>query len=611
MPKIIEGLKIECRGGGLPPPNRHRLHILKDFFKATDKIRQFKFLCGNIAPSELESSILKLVVTMGESFFREQAAGVLAEIVSSAGVVPDSHQAYRRVVQDGTLYFISKLPVERLAGLVAYQIRLDEDADAGKRLVELAKQIPTLHKLGQIIARNRNVDPGVRAWLVQLENGNYGTDATDLCRMIEDRLGQDREKFQIRMEKTLLSEASVGGVVPFGWRYPDGEGEQAGVFKVLKPGIEARLEEELSALDCLAEYFEGRRHLYSLCNLRFGEFFKDVKAALREELDLCSEQLNLSIARQFYRKNKHIHVPRVAPFSCRHFTAMSRAPGGKVTDVLASRKDRQQAADTIFRALVCGPLFSPEAFPIFHGDPHAGNIFSSLGSGDGDFKISLLDWSQTGCLARWWRINILKFIQGVILRDEAVICRAVGALSSDAPADAMDSIISESVRNVMALEEYRDAPLMKKTFIMLEQLSFKGVRFHGDLLLFRKAFFTLDGLLHDLDPDFDMDHAVMAYIRDLLIGELPRRIAALLVPISDAPEKYRSLLSNKDLQMLLLCQAIEFVKKNAHRVRDFMERHVGLIQSLFCLPKIFRSRTAKVLLGLYFLYRMRGSTAKT
>jgi hypothetical protein len=107
-----------------------------------------------------------------------------------------------------------------------------------------------------------------------------------------------------------------------------------------------------------------------------------------------------------------------------------------------------------------------------------------------------------------------------------------------------------------------------------------------------------------------MDHVVMAYIRDLLVGELPRRIAALLIPISDTPEKYRSLLSNRDLQALLFCQAIEIVKKNTHRVREFMDRHAGLIDSLFCLPKILRSRTAKVLLGLYFLYRMQSADAE-
>jgi ubiquinone biosynthesis protein len=386
---------------------------------------------------------------------------------------------------------------------------------------------------------------------------------------------------------------------------------QKGVFKVSRPDIETLLEEELAALDRMAEFFDDYRHLYPLGDFRYKELFGDVKAALLKELDFRNEQENLALARRFYRKNKRIHVPQLAPFSSRHFTAMTRIEGGKVTDVIDSRKGRKQAADSIFRAIICAPLFSAEASPVFHGDPHAGNIYCKGLASDGEPAIALLDWSQTGRLERGWRINLLKLIQGTMLGSTVTICRAVAALSPDASQDGAEIDIAGAVKTVMAMEEYRKASLVKKTFVLLERLSFQGVRFHGDLLLFRKSFFTLDGLMHDLDREFNMDLALMAYIRDLIVDELPRRIAVLLAPISDAPEKYRSLLSNRDLQMLLLCQASEFVKKNAHKVRDFMERYAGMVDSLFSLPKFFSSRTAKVLLGLYFMYRMRDSVAET
>ncbi len=48
------------------------------------------------------------------------------------------------------------------------QLQLKSDVDTKNRLVELAKRIPTLHKLGQIIARNPNIDPAVKKWLIQL-----------------------------------------------------------------------------------------------------------------------------------------------------------------------------------------------------------------------------------------------------------------------------------------------------------------------------------------------------------------------------------------------------------------------------------------------------------
>ncbi len=574
-----------------------------------DKLHKIRAIFGG-SRAGLESGIMALAGNMGEALFRDEAAGILADIIDRAKILPDAYRSYRPMVQDGILFFISKLPLKRLAGLLAHQVSMDENVDAGKRLVEFAKQVPTFQKLGQMIARNRHMDPRVRDWLVQLENGSCETDAEDLCRMIEETLGPDQERFRIRMDRTLLSEASVGAVLPFTWKEQESGLEREGVFKALKPEIDVRLEEEMAALDLLTEYFEERRHLYPFGEFRFRELFEDVKAALREELDLSGEQANLLLANQFYKKNKEILVPTPTAFSSRHFTAMSRVDGTKVNDALVLPEDRKQAAEIIFRAIVCRPLFSSEDFPIFHGDPHAGNIFSAGREDSGTLRIALLDWSQTGRLAKRWRVSILKFIQGVIRDDEETICRALDAFTVESPESARNAEVSRAVGKVISLPEYRKASLIKKVFIMMERLSFHGVRFHKDLLLFRKSFFTLDGLLHDLDPDFNMDHAVMAYIRDLLIAELPRRIAALLIPISDAPEKYRSLLSNKDLQMLLLCHAVEFIRKNTHVIREFMEKHTGTINALFCLPKIFSSRTAKVLLGLYYLYRMRDAAAE-
>jgi len=577
--------------------------------KITDYINGLKRLRGDKTLSQLETAVSEIVRGMGEEQFANQTARVLADLFSQTGIIPDAYQSYRRIVHDGLICFLSELPVQRLVEIVSHQIFINEHAGPEERIVELAKKIPTLHKLGQMIARNRHLDPILRAWLVRLENGSYGTDATTLCRMIEDRLGSDREKFRIRLDRRILSEASVGCVVPFTWAAPGSKKEKRGVFKVLKPTIGEWLTEEMAALDCLADYFQRSRQNYSFGRFRFRELFEDVKTALREELDLSGEQANLTLAYQFYKKEKTIQVPKVAPFSSRHFTAMAFVDGAKATDALTNRADRNEAAAAIFKAIICAPLFSDQERPLFHGDPHAGNIFSSGRDDAGELRVSLLDWCQTGRLAKQWRINILKFIQGVLLGEEKMICRAVSALSAENMDDALLGRIHATVSDVGRLAEYREAPLVKKAFIMLDRLSIQGVRFPKDLLLFRKTFFTIDGLLIDLDPEFDMDRAVMAYMRELLLGELPKRLAALIVPIIDSPERYRSLLSNKDLQMLLICYAIDCIRKNAETVRGFIEKNAKLLGGVSGLPAFFVSRIAKVLLGLYYLYRLEFSGA--
>lgn len=573
-------------------------------FNIADPINGLKRLRDAGTLSQIKTTVSKIVRDMGEDRFAEEAARGLADLVDRTGIIPDTYQSYRRIVHDGLICFLSKLPAERLTDIVLHQVCIGEHVSPGERLVELAKKVPTLHKLGQMIARNRHLDPLIRTWLVQLENGSFGADASVFCQAIENRLGSDQERFRVRLDRHILSEASVGGVVPFTWAAPGSKKEKRGVFKVLKPTVAAWLAQEITALDGLADYFQRNRQSYSFGRFRFRELFEDVKSSLLEELDLSSEQANLKLAGRFYKKDKKIRVPEVAPFSSRYFTAMSFEAGSKVTDALPNRADRQEAAETIFKAIICAPLFSDQEHPLFHGDPHAGNIFSSGRNAEGELRVSLLDWSQAGRLSKQWRINMLKFVQGVLLDDGKMIRRAVSALSKNDRDDVPPDWIDEAVDDVFRLAEYQTAPLVKKAFIMLDRLSFQGIRFPKDLLLFRKTFFTLTGLLTDLDPEFDMDRAVMAYMRELLLGELPKRLAALVIPILDSPERYRSMLSNKDLQMLLICYAIDIIRKNTDTIKDFIEKNVGLLGGVSGLPAFFVKRIAKVLLGLYYLYRL-------
>jgi len=59
----------------------------------------------------------------------------------------------------------------------------------------------------------------------------------------------------------------------------------------------------------------------------------------------------------------------------------------------------------------------------------------------------------------------------------------------------------------------------------------KGFVFPPDLMLFRKAIFTLEGVIVDLWPSFDMDAAVMQYLTTLVTREIPH---ALRKPVFSA-----------------------------------------------------------------------------
>jgi hypothetical protein len=72
------------------------------------------------------------------------------------------------------------------------------------------------------------------------------------------------------------------------------------------------------------------------------------------------------------------------------------------------------------------------------------------------------------------------------------------------------------------------------------------------MLLFRKSFFTIEGILHDLDPQFDMDAYLTTLLRELAGEELPKRLLYHAFPYWDRALNYKSRLSNAELPYFLL-----------------------------------------------------------
>jgi ubiquinone biosynthesis protein len=110
------------------------------------------------------------------------------------------------------------------------------------------------------------------------------------------------------------------------------------------------------------------------------------------------------------------------------------------------------------------------------------------------------------------------------------------------------------VLRLVRSSEFDRLSLIKKTFKLLEQLTFEGFVFPADLMLFRKAIFTLEGVLFDLWPSFDMDAAVTQHLTTLVTQELPTRFGNLFFPLADRSENYPSLISNIELQSLIIHQ---------------------------------------------------------
>jgi len=468
--------------------------------------------------------------------------------------------------------------------LVVSQLKLDPAAGNQERLLELAKRFPTLHKLGQIIARNPNIDPVVKKWLIQLENGCYGTPLDGIMERIGGQLEQAEKPERVQVQQAILAEASVGAVIAFNWNRPSSQQRTEGVFKVLKPGIRRHLDEELLILEKTATFFEKNRHRYPLKDFKFIDVFKEVREMLVKEIDLAAEQTNLVEAARFYGNMESIQIPQLLPFSTDTMTAMAFLNGPKITDAPLNQEQRKQCAAVLFEALVCRPVFSRREPSLFHGDPHAGNILAVKDPESGNLRIGLLDWSLAGRLTKRDRVKTAQLIQAVIKKDLSGIRRSVKALAIGAHMDSgrqrqeFRNLVLATVRS----SGFERLPLIKKTFMLLEQLTFDGFVFPAELMLFRKAVFTLEGVLFDLWPSFDMDAAVTKYLTTLLTREIPTRCGNLFFPLTDRPENYSSLISNIELQALIIHQYVAAIRTGTQSLSAYLAGWSRMFGMPFC-----------------------------
>jgi len=122
-----------------------------------------------------------------------------------------------------------------------------------KRIVVFIARMPSLQKLGQTIARNRNLDPDFRRELVKLENMIHDVTPEQIRTQIISKLGTRIESYRVRLESELHAEASVSAVMGFSWMNPESGGREEGVFKVQKPYIRDFMTEELDLMKGLSQ----------------------------------------------------------------------------------------------------------------------------------------------------------------------------------------------------------------------------------------------------------------------------------------------------------------------------------------------------------------------
>lgn len=423
----------------------------------------------------------------------------LLEELQLAQFVPEAHAAYRPLLMDGLQFFLERLSPARLASIVAAQLRLPRHTPPARRLALLFRRCPTLHKLGQVVARDRRLAPELRANLQGLESLEPTTPMAEIAALIQRELGT---VIGLEIAATALAEASVAVVVPVVWRPATGAAPQSGVLKVLRPGVEEQLREELEIWAALGVFLEQRCAERGLPPLDYRHTLDSIRRLLANEIRLDREQAHLTQAAAFYADSPAILIPELLPFCTARITAMERVEGRKVTDPGLSPGERRRLARVLSEALLAKPFWSnPVSDAWFHADPHAGNLFVTH-----DGRLAILDWALVTPLDKAQRVAVVQAVASALTLNESGLFHALAALGNPSDPTALRAAVVAGLRQV----RQGTFPGMDWLMALLDRLGTAGaMQFPENLTLFRKSLLTLAGVIGDVSDRPSIDEVLI------------------------------------------------------------------------------------------------------
>ena len=414
-----------------------------------------------------------------------------------ASLLPAQYAAYRPLLVDALGFFLDRLSAPRQAEILAEQLELGPGADLADRFTRLLARCPTLHKLGQVVARDPRLAPALRENLQRLETARPRTRAEDVVAAVRREAGDDP---RILLEPRPLAEASVAVVLPFRWLAATDADPVEGVFKILKPNVVEHLEEELSIWPALGERMEARSEAWGLAPLPYRETLETISTRLVHEVRLEREQAHLASARLLHADDPAILIPEVLPMSTPRMTAMERVHGVRLTGAAGPAEQRAAFGAVAARALLARPFWSQEPVAEFHADPHGGNLMAT-----NDGRVAVLDWSLVARLAAAQRAAVAHATIGAALLDAGRVERAARTLGACRSEAALSLAVAEGVA------EIRRGVTPGFTWIqtLLDRLATRGaLAFDQELVLFRKALLSLANVIDELGPGGTIDRVL-------------------------------------------------------------------------------------------------------
>lgn len=353
---------------------------------------------------------------------------------------------------------------------------------------------PTFIKLGQILATRTDVFG--EEWteeFAQLQNNTHPLPITEIKNIIQAQLNQPLESIFSHIVAQPIGSASIAQV----HRATLSSGEQVAI-KVKRPGIESTVAADLRILNHIAQLLESEipesRRYYPV---QMVQYFA---RSLEKETDLTAERRNMQHFARLYNHQQQIHIPQTyAAYSNRQILVQEYIDDTLLKNLALSSWSGEQRRK-LAAALVDILLDMILQHGLFHADPHPGNI---LVRNDG--RITLIDFGLIGRLSQQRHQEIISLIQALLERDQFALQYILSNWAQGEPLNEnqLGSDVFEMLLNYEQLSsgEISISQIINDiTYIIREH----GLTLPADLVILFKCLITLDGVIKQIDGEFEL-----------------------------------------------------------------------------------------------------------
>ena len=358
----------------------------------------------------------------------------------------------------------------------------------------LARLGPSFVKMAQVFASRSDLipEPYVGA-LSSLTDQVPPVPLAAIRREIERAYGTSPEQLFDRFDAEPIAAASLGQV--HRCRY---HGREV-VIKVLRPGVERLIRQDLAIFRPLVAWFSRRFPNPHIDNAVV--VIEEFAVRVWEEVDMVREAANATEIRTNFRGNRRIIVPEVIDALTRKRTlVLEYVEGSRVDRIDTAAGDRRHDPRGVVSAVMELYLKMMLVDGFFHADPHPGNVLVAP-----DGRIVLLDFGMVIRVPKQMRADVVTTIFAAIRRDIDGILngfRMLGLLDVNSRNDELRPLADRLMQIA-----YDPATMAERLQLLTQEVltSFYDwpVRLTSEMVYFARTAALIEGLGVRYDPRFN------------------------------------------------------------------------------------------------------------